>query len=263
MHLTGQQQAPAGGMRVVILDPDAEIRDALQQAIDKLPGFLLVGQAKTWNECESLLNVYLPELLITRIDLASPALLEAAGDALFPVMIGLRPSGHARALDGSFETLSLPLDLKAATFVLEHVRTEIYRRKLDELSGLMQQYMNFSRGLPKYLSSLRVEDHGDSEVPAELVIYIAADGNYVRVHTGANVHEIRDTLSGMRSRLDPAQFSRVHRSFLVNRSHVHSVVRKEGAAMSVLLSNGAEIPVGPNYRSEVEKLETMTSRLSA
>jgi two-component system LytT family response regulator len=263
MHLTGQPQPPPGGMRVVILEPDAEIRDALQRTIDKLPGFLVVGQARTWNECESLLNVYLPELLITRIDLTSLALLETAADTLFPVIIGLRPSDSFKHHDSSFDTLDLPLDLKAATFVLEHVRTEIYRRKLDELSGLMQQYMDFSRGLPKYLSSLRVEGHGDSEVPAELVMYIAAYGNYVQVHTGADVHEIRDTLAGMRSRLDPTQFARVHRSFLVNRKHVHSIVRKDGAAMSVLLSNGIEIPVGPNYRAEVDGFEAITNRLSA
>jgi DNA-binding LytR/AlgR family response regulator len=60
-------------------------------------------------------------------------------------------------------------------------------------------------------------------------------------------------MSGMTSKLDPAQFARVHRSFIVNRAHVRSVLRKEGAAMAVLLSNGIEIPVvGPNYRAEVD-----------
>src|SRR5215472_2979493 len=81
---------------------------------------------------------------------------------------------------------------------------------------------------------------------------MAADGNYVRLHTGTAVHEIRETMSGMTSKLDPEQFARVHRSFIVNRAYVTGVLRKEGAAMAVLLSNGIEIPVGPNYRAEVE-----------
>ena len=66
----------------------------------------------------------------------------------------------------------------------------------------------------------------------------------------------------MTSKLDPAQFARVHRSFIVNRAHVTSVLRKDGAATSVLLTNGTEIPVGPNYRSEADSFESY-SRLSA
>lgn len=93
-------------------------------------------------------------------------------------------------------------------------------------------------------------------------MFMAADGNYVRLHTGADVHEIRDTMSSMTSKLDPAQFARVHRSFIVNRAHVTSVLRKEGAAMAVLLSNGTEIPVGPNYRAEVNSFESY-NQLSA
>jgi DNA-binding LytR/AlgR family response regulator len=93
-----------------------------------------------------------------------------------------------------------------------------------------------------------------AEIPAENVMFMAADGNYVRLHTGADLHEIRDTMSGMTSKLDPAQFARVHRSFIVNRAHLKSVRRKEGAAMAVLLSNGIEMPVGPNYRAEADSL---------
>jgi DNA-binding LytR/AlgR family response regulator len=74
------------------------------------------------------------------------------------------------------------------------------------------------------------------------VLYIAADGNYVRVYAGTDVHELRDTMSGMASRLDPAQFVRVHRSFIVNRTHIISVLRKDGAAVSVLLGNGMSFP---------------------
>jgi DNA-binding LytR/AlgR family response regulator len=69
-------------------------------------------------------------------------------------------------------------------------------------------------------------------------------------------------MSGLTSKLNPEQFARVHRSFIVNRAYVTSVLRKEGAATAVLLSNGVEIPVGPNYRAEVDCFESY-SRLSA
>ena len=263
IHLASETHPRASGMRVVILDPDAEVRGALRQTIMEQSGFLLVGESQTWTECQSLVDLYVPELLIARSDNAAQNPLEVTGESIFPVMIGLQTPGGTKTHNWFFAVLDLPLNLKALSMTMEHARTEIYRRKLEELSVLLQRYTSFSRGLPQYLSSLRVEGSGISEIPAELVMFIAADGNYVRVHTISNVHDIRDTLSGMGSRLDPAQFARVHRSYVVNRSYVRSVVRKEGATLSVLLSNGMEIPVGPNYRAEADSFETITNRLSA
>lgn len=250
-------------MRVVVLEPHAENRDALQRTILECPGFQLVGVSQTWSQCEHLLNLYVPELLIARIDVAASNLAENAGDSILPVIFGLRTKGDRRGHNVFFATLELPLNAKTFSIAMENARTEIYRRKLEEIFLLLQRYTNFSPGLPQYLESPAIENGEGLEIPAELVIFLAADGNYVRVHTMADVHEIRDTLSGMKSRLDPALFTRVHRSFVVNRNHVRSVMRKEGTTLCVLLSNGAEIPVGPNYKAEVDSFETVTKRLIA
>ena len=260
-RLIQRPQPIRGAMRVVVLEPDADYRDGLQCELDQLTGFQLVGESGTWEECVLLLETHLPELLITRTSCVPPQSREFIGGGEFPVVMGLRTTDGV-ALAGAFETIDLPVDPGSLQAAMERVRTEIYRRKLDELSTLLGRYMDFSRGLHRFLTAVRVEDGGSAEIPAENVVFMAADGNYVRLHTGADVHEIRDTMSGMTSKLDPAQFARVHRSFIVNRAHVTSVLRREGAAMAVLLSNGAEIPVGPNYRAEVDSFASY-SRLSA
>jgi two-component system LytT family response regulator len=262
-HVVRERQPHRGGIRVVILEPSPETRDMLQAELDELKGFDLVGASETWNDCLALLSMYVPELLITRVGLMPAVFGETSSDAIFPVTVGLRWKDSSGALEGGFETLDTPLNPNSLHAAMERVRTEIYRRKLDELSILLQQYMSFSRGIQRYLTSVAVDDSGTKEIPAERVTFMAAYGNYVRIHTGADVHEIRDTMSGMTSKLDPAQFARVHRSFIVNRAHVTSVRRKEGAAICVLLSNGTEIPVGPNYRTEVDGFDAIGKRLSA
>jgi two-component system LytT family response regulator len=235
----------------------------LRRGLNELPGFWLVGESGTWNECAALLNLYLPELLITRIGLAPANFGELFGDPVFPVTVGLRRKDSFGTLQGGFETVDVPLNPQCLRAAMERAQTEIYGRKLDELSVLLGQYVSFSGGPQRYLTAVAVGDSGTLEIPAERVIFMAADGNYVRVHTGADAHEVRDTMSGMTSRLDPTQFARVHRSFIVNRAHVASVVRKEGTAVCVELSNGMQIPVGPNYRADVDRFEAADGRLSA
>ena len=262
-HLAAGSDRSPSGMRVVIMEPDASIRETLQRIMDGQAGFLLMGESQSWAECESLLDLFVPELLITRLNPATSDVTANFADDVFPVVVGVRSPDCRKAQYCTFETLDVPLDAKSISMTIERVRTEIYRRKLDELSVLLQRYVNCSRGLQQYLSSVRVESSGDRDIPAEQVLFIAADRNYVRVHAGANVHEIRDTMSSMTSRLDPSQFVRVHRSFIVNRSHVQCIVRKDGAAMGVLLSNGLEIPIGPNYRADIDSVGSLGSRLSA
>jgi two-component system LytT family response regulator len=250
-----------GGMRVVVLEQDPEYTGRLRMELSDIPGFTLVGESKTWDECVTLLDTYLPEVLITMVSL--PTSPEFTGEQTFPVIVALRPKNCRLSPNYAFETLDAPFDTGSLRASMERVRAEIYRRKLDELSALMRQYMNFSSSRQSYITSFEVEDGVTGDIPADEVMFLAADGNYVRIQTGAKVHEIRETMSGMTSKLDPAQFTRIHRSFIVNRAHVTRVVRKDNATICVLLTNGVEIPVGPNYRAEVDNFEALAHRLSA
>jgi len=66
------ERGSVGAMRVVVLDPDPEIRKILHETIGESPEFLLVDEPRTWKECKALLDIYLPELLIVRTGTATP-----------------------------------------------------------------------------------------------------------------------------------------------------------------------------------------------
>ena len=169
-----------------------------------------------------------------------------------------------RILGGIYDSLPIRSEPEHIRSLLRRVQFEIYKRKADELSSLLQRYMACAARSQQYLSWLRIgDDEQTPNISIDQVLLIAADGNYVRVHADGRTYEIRETMTGISAKLDPSRFARVHRSFIVNLSYVRDLVTKETSAAFVRLHDGMEVPVGPNYRQDVEGLIQMRDRWSA
>jgi two-component system LytT family response regulator len=254
----------AGGIRVVSFDPDAEVHSRLRSAIAGEPDFVLMGEGRDWNECEALLDQFVPELLVANVTRLPARFLEDLSPLGFPVLLG------SQAIDrelvgtkpyGIFPMSSAP---EPAHDLLDRVRCEICRRKAAELSTLLLHYMVSATKCGQYLATLNVEVQGHAEViDLDRIVSFTADGNYIRVHTHDRAFEIRETMIGIFAKLDPTRFTRVHRSFIINLSQIRNVVARDGCTTSVILSNGMEVPVGPNYRDEFSSITQVRNRLIA
>ncbi len=76
---------------------------------------------------------------------------------------------------------------------------------------------------------------------------IQSMGNYVEITMADRVLQLRTTLSETHSRLDPATFARVHRSWIVARPAVAQVTSLPSLRFDILLRDGRHIPGGRNY----------------
>ncbi len=84
--------------------------------------------------------------------------------------------------------------------------------------------------------------------------WIAADGDYVRIHTGAKSFLIRATMKSAAHTFAPSGFIRVHRSAIVNPRRVREIVREAGGDQSVVLKTGARVKAGRNYAPSLDAL---------
>lgn len=84
-------------------------------------------------------------------------------------------------------------------------------------------------------------------VPVESIEWIEAYGNYVKVHFSAGSGLVRMSLSGLEDKLDPALFVRVHRSAVCRRDRIRAKRRKKSGSMTIIMTNGVEIPAGRNF----------------
>jgi hypothetical protein len=80
------------------------------------------------------------------------------------------------------------------------------------------------------------------DVPS--VSFIRSEGHYTWVHTGQGSQFCNLNIGDIESRLDPQLFLRVHRSYIVNLSHVDEIVRDDGRmTLRMMGSTPVEIPV--------------------
>ena len=80
------------------------------------------------------------------------------------------------------------------------------------------------------------------------ILYMEADGNYVKIRTGRETIRYRSTLSYMEETLRDKGFVRIHKGFLVNEQAVYRIGREE-----LVLTNKETLPIGRSNREEVRR----------
>jgi two-component system, LytTR family, response regulator len=82
--------------------------------------------------------------------------------------------------------------------------------------------------------------------------WIEAADNYVCLHCGKDTHVLRETMSELEARLDPARFIRVHRSAIVNLDCIRELQPWFRGDYKVMLHDGTELTLTKNHREKLE-----------
>jgi two-component system LytT family response regulator len=86
-------------------------------------------------------------------------------------------------------------------------------------------------------------------IPASDVEWISAAGNYVRLRVGTRWYTLRECMSRLEERLDPAHFARIHRAVIVNLDRVVSTRPIRGGDAAVTMESGEELRLSRSYRA--------------
>ncbi len=86
------------------------------------------------------------------------------------------------------------------------------------------------------------------------VEWVEAVGKDVRLHMGARTVVVRETMNSLAARLDADRFIRVHRSAIVNRSHIREAQPWFKGDYVFLMKSGARVTSGRTYREQMRRL---------
>jgi DNA-binding LytR/AlgR family response regulator len=135
--------------------------------------------------------------------------------------------------------------------------------ELDAIDYLLKPiaYDRFEKGVEKAKEYFKIKQNADvaeTDLESEFIFvkanqklvklayndifYVEAFADYVKIFLADKKIVTLQTMKNMEKKLPPEFFSRVHRSFIVNRHHVESF------STTVCEVNGIKIPIGKNYK---------------
>jgi two-component system LytT family response regulator len=219
----------------------------------------VVGEARSGREAITGIEELQPDLVF--LDVQMPEgdgfeVVQAVGVDRMPVVI-FATAYNEHALQ-AFEAHALdylvkPYDRERFEAALRRARLHVQRARDAGVDARLASLVREWDGRSRYLSRLTVRVGSRIRlVEVGEVDYFEAATNYVRVHSGNHAHLVRDTLTALETRLDPAQFLRVHRSLIVNLGRILEVESLFAGEYVLFLRDGKRLVTGRTYRSSVQ-----------
>lgn len=219
----------------------------LQSLLEVEPDFQVIAQCPDATTALQAMALMQPQLVF--LDIEMPGLngidaLASGACARPPAVVFV--TAHEQFAARAFE-------LEAVDYLLKPFRRERFQRVLDRVRQHLRSAStkSSSAALP---DRMVVRSAGRFLFVAfDELDFVRASGNYVVLHAGSEVHEVREPIGAIEQRLPAGRFLRLHRSYIANVAALASLEPAGGGEFVAKLRNGRELPVGPTYVAELKR----------
>jgi two-component system, LytTR family, response regulator len=252
-------------IRVLVADDQPMARERLVSLLAAEPGVHVAATAATGPETVESIRQSAPDLVF--LDLQMPGMdgfgvIEEVGVERMPptVFVTAYDEYAVRAFEvHALDYLLKPFGRDRFQSALARARKHLERDRQGELAQRFSELLRSSRTTGAASERLLIKAAGRvSFVDVDAIDWIEAEGNYVRIHCGTQVHQMRATMNDLAARIGDRQFFRIHRSRIVNVSRVKELVIGGGGDYQVVLLDGTCLGLSRLYRDALE--EQLTRR---
>ena len=125
--------------------------------------------------------------------------------------------------------------------------------RIGALLTAAEQPLSSVSGLAHTRRVLVIDGSAEILLDPNQIAWIEADDYYAVIHAGSKRYMLRESLSSLERRLDRSMFIRVHRTALVNLTHIREIRNDADGQSFILLNSGAQLPLSRRRRSEVHR----------
>ena len=230
-------------IRTIIVDDERPARQRLRRLLEPESDIEVVAECGDGESAVAAVREHAPDLLL--LDIQMPA---ADG---FEVLDRLGADEQPPAV--IFSTAYDDFAIRAfEACALDYLLKPTNRERLAQALERARHWLSSAAPDP-------VEDGGQAKgtggsflarsggrvtpIAPDEIDWIEAAGNYAILHVGERGHMLRETMSAMTDRLDPAAFFRANRSAIVNLQRVRELRSYPGGKSYAVLESGEEVRV--------------------
>ena len=233
-------------IRALIVDDEPLARSRVRLLLAAHPDVDVVAECSSGREAAEVMSAESPALLFLDIEMPDTDAFALAGArAAAIVFVTAHEEFALRAFDAN-----------AVDYLVKPFSQERFDRAMDRVRRFLADPPAAQPARPprpRERFAIRVRGQV-LFVKAASLEWIAAEGNYARLHTPESSYLIRESLQNLESELDRELFVRVHRSAIVNIERVRKLIVGPEGAFSIVLQSDASVPLGPTYRGRFEEL---------
>ncbi len=232
-------------IRAMIVDDEELARQIVREFLHSEPDIEVIAECGNgFDAVKSAVELH-PDLLI--LDVQMPKLdgfevLELIDRETAVVFVTAFDQYAMKAFDAAaVDYLLKPFSADRFRTAVERVRRRLADKKPRPEAA---ELSTAARGPEQYLTRLVVRDGSRVHIiPVEKLDYAEAQDDYVELHSGAKSYLKQQAMASLQSSLDPSEFVRVHRSFLVNIERVSKIEPHTKDTRLAVLRDGKQIPI--------------------
>ncbi len=248
---------------VFIADDEPAARRSLEVLLGNKPEVAIKCICKDGRETADAIIKYRPDLVF--LDIQMPELdgfevLEAVKSFYLPAFVFV--TAFEQYAIKAFEKSAIDYLLKpydderfnvSYAKALQLITNNNILQKLQQAESLLSIInRQTSSTYPKKLS---IKNNGRiSFFPVEQITYIESKGNFVQIYSATESRLASYTFKQLEAILDPHQFARIHKSFIVNCDEIEHIEPYFHGDYILLLKSGIQLKLSRNYKEALERI---------
>jgi two-component system LytT family response regulator len=255
-------------IRTLLVDDEPLARHLLRELLADFPAVQVAGECATGPEALAALQAEAYDLVF--LDVQMPGLdgvqvVQQLRDLGRPLPLVVFVTAFDRYAVGAFalhaaDYLLKPLDPDRFADCLARVQERLGQRHghaaTDQLAALLRAWPTPppAAEVPAYQDRFLIKTaERNFFVLAADVLYLETTDSALALHTATQQYLLRQPLSQLETRLDPARFLRIHRSYLINTDHIREFKPWAHGEYVFRMANGAHVTSSRSYSAAIQQ----------
>ncbi|MCE7992074.1 MAG: response regulator transcription factor [Roseivirga sp.] len=248
-------------IKAVIVDDEFLARQRIIKLLEEHDEVSLVGEAKNADQAVEVIKERAPDLVFLDVQMPGAngfSVLERLQLKKAPVII-FTTAFDQYALDAfkvhAIDYLLKPFEQDRFDEAVNLAKEQL---KMKRSASLNEQMMNllssYQQADEEHWTTIKLREKGrEIYVKVDDLVYLETAGNYVILQTMEKQHLYRSTMNDLEAVLNPDEFLRIHRSFLVNKRFVKSQRYAGGNEFSFSMKNGKTLSSAKSYKETITR----------